>query len=100
LQSFGTMIVVPGGQTVNTGLRFALPAGRILSQNVNHVFTYQLTIRKQPGTLDIPLTVRIHLPSNATLESGSPDWIVDGEDILIQTNLKVDAHLKIDFSLP
>ena len=99
LQGFGTMVVVPGGQTQNTGMRFALPAGRVLSQDANQVFTYRLTIRKQPGTLAVPLTIRIHLPGNAKLETTSPDWTVEGSNIMLQTDLKVDLQLEIRFGI-
>jgi hypothetical protein len=97
LQGFGTLIVVPGGGTVNTGMRFGLPAARILAEGPDHSMAYQLNIKKQPGTLDIPLTIRIHLPAGALLESPPDNWVVDGRNILIQTGLRVDVHLQVVF---
>jgi hypothetical protein len=100
LQGFGTLIVVPGGQSVNTSLRFALPAARILSEDTSQLLTYQLNFRKQPGTLNNPLTIRIHLPNHAVLEVPSPNWIRNGENILLQTDLKADVHLELVFRAP
>ncbi|MBI1856460.1 MAG: DUF4012 domain-containing protein, partial [Chloroflexi bacterium] len=99
LDSFGTLLVVPGGQTVNVSLRFALPVKRILLQSKDQGFIYQLNFKKQPGTLAIPLTLRAHLPANAVLSSASPNWIVDGANIMIQTDLREDVQLKVSFDL-
>ncbi len=100
LQGFGTLLVVPGGQSVNTSLRFALPAARLLSEGANRLMTYQLKVKKQPGTANNPLTIRIHLPNNAVLESLSSNWVRDGNNILIQMDLEVDVNLQVVFRLP
>lgn len=101
LQGFGTMLVVPGGQTLNTTMRFALPASRILlKDSATHSFTYDLTVRKQPGTLAIPLTLRIHLPNNAVLTSTSLGETAQGNNLLFQTNLNTDVYVEVIFSTP
>jgi hypothetical protein len=102
LQGFGTMIVVPGGQTITTMMKFALPASRILAYDAAaHTFTYTLTIRKQPGTVAIPLTLRIHLPANAKIVSVSPaGGIVQDKNLLFPTNLNTDVNIAVVFSVP
>ncbi len=100
LKGFGTLIVVPGDQSVNTSLRFALPPARILSEDTKQLITYKLNVKKQPGTLNNPLTIRIHLPNNAVLESPLSTWIINGKNILIQSDLKVDVHLEVVFHSP
>lgn len=101
LQGFGTLLVVPGGQTLNTSFQFALPPARVLSMDgTHHTFTYQLTIRKQPGTVAVPLTIRIHLPNGATVKSLTPEATIQGKDIMFQTNLGVDVQIEVVFGTP
>ncbi len=101
LQGFGTMLVVPGGQTLNTSFKFALPASRILMKDgAAHTLTYNLTVRKQPGTLAVPLTIRIHLPNNAGLLSASAGGAMQNQNLMFQTNLNTDVSVEVVFSVP
>ncbi|HEY9151399.1 MAG TPA: DUF4012 domain-containing protein [Anaerolineales bacterium] len=101
LQGFGTMLVVPGGQTITTTMQFALPAAQILMKDaVAHTLTYNLTIRKQPGTVAVPLTLRIHLPNNVDIISASSGGTVQGKNLLFQTNLNTDVNVQVVFSSP
>ena len=100
VKGFGTLLVVPGGQTLQTGFSFALPA-RVLSQaGGSGRFSYRLNIQKQPGTLANPLTIRIHLPNRAKLESSSLKVVQQDNNLLIETNLRTDVELVVMFSLP
>ena len=101
LQGFGTMLVVPGGQTLSTSFRFALPSGQVLSMDsTGRTFTYHLTIRKQPGTLAVPLILHIRLPDNVMVKSLPPGGIIQGKDIMLQTDLRVDFHADVVFGSP
>ncbi len=101
LQGFGTMLVVPGGQTITTTMQFALPAAQILVKDtVTHAFTYNLTVRKQPGTVAIPLTLRIHLPNNVNIISASSGGVLQGKDLLFQTTLATDLNIDVIFRSP
>ncbi len=101
LQGFGTMLVVPGGRSINTTMQFALPASRILLEDsAAHTLEYDLTVRKQPGTLAIPLSLRIHLPNNAILISVSPGGAIQDKNLLFQTVLNTDVHVEVVFSSP
>ena len=97
VQGYGTLLVVPGGQTLETAFRFRLPA-RILSNgpDPNHM-TYRLKVQKQPGTLAIPLTVRIHLPTGAAIISAPAGALVQSDNLLINTNLSQDVELAVVF---
>jgi hypothetical protein len=97
LSGFGTMLVVPGGGTINTSMSFDLPPSTILTKNLDGSLTYTLDVRKQPGTTAAPITVRVHLPSGSTMETASPDWVFDGRNLLIETNLRTDMHLQVKF---
>ena len=65
VQTFGTLQVVPGSESMTTNFRFALPAGIITIQPGSNRSIYHLKVQKQPGTLAVPITIRVHLPGNA-----------------------------------
>ncbi len=62
--------------------------------------SYHLKVHKQPGTLAVPLTLRIHLPGGATLVSASLPGTLQDQSLLIQTDLRTDVELEVVFSLP
>jgi hypothetical protein len=98
VQAFGTLLVVPGGQTVSTSFHFALPASVIASSGAEK--TYTLKIQKQPGTLANPITVRIHLPVSAQIITLSAGATASANDILLETKLTSDILLSVVFALP
>jgi hypothetical protein len=100
VQGFGTLLVVPGGQPVQTGFRFALPSSVLSNAGVSGQVIYLLKVQKQPGTLANPLTLRIHLPTGASLISASMDAIQQDNDLLVETDLRTDVSLEIVFSFP
>jgi hypothetical protein len=100
VQGFGTLLVVPGGQLVQTGFRFALPSSVLSNAGVSGQVIYLLKVQKQPGTLANPLTLRIHLPTGASLISASMDAIQQDNDLLVETDLRTDVSLEIVFSFP
>ncbi len=63
VRGFGTMKVVPAGESLSTSFRFALPPGVLEAQPDPGEMAYRLKIQKQPGTLGVPITVRVHLPN-------------------------------------
>jgi len=100
LRGFGTLLVVPGGQSWNTGFTFALPASVLAEAGAPGQLVYRLKVQKQPGTLAVPLTVRIHLPARATLISLSVEAVRQDKDLLIETDLRRDVEIELVFSLP
>jgi hypothetical protein len=99
-RGYGTLVVVPGGGTVNTGFEFALPASVVSQTAVADEYIYRLHVQKQPGTLANKLTVRVHLPARARLGSVSMEAVLQGEHILVETDLRTDLALEIVFKLP
>ncbi len=97
---FGTLLVVPGGETWNTGFKFALPASVLDATGAPGALVYRLKVHKQPGTLAVPLTLRVHLPARAQLVSVSLEATVQGDNLLIQTDLRRDVELEVVFRLP
>ena len=99
VQGFGVLKVVPGGQTVATNFEFILPVQSVNSQRDPENLVYSLRIQKQPGTLAVPLVIRVHIPKNAIIHSVPPGAIVQGSNILIETDLKEDCEIAIVFGI-
>ena len=100
VQGFGTLLVVPGSGSLSTNFRFALPRTVLSAPDDSSQQTYHLKVQKQPGTLAIPVTIRIHLPNHASLKSTSTDAIIQDNDLLIKMDLRTDINLEVIFSLP
>lgn len=98
-QTFGTLQVVHGGQSLSASFTFALPPSALTVQSSSGERSYRLKIQKQPGTIAIPVTVRIHLPPRAVLKSISLPAILQGQDILVATDLRTDVEFELVFRL-
>jgi hypothetical protein len=98
VQAFGTLQVVPGGETLNTTFRFALPPNIVQSGIDQSV--YQLLVQKQPGTLAEPLTIRLHLPNDASIKSVPVGAVVQDQNIFFQTDLRTDVEFDVAFQIP
>lgn len=98
LRGFGTFKAVPGGESLASNFRFALPAS-VLSQSGSGQMVYRLKIQKQPGTR-VAITVRLHLPNGATLQTVPPGAVVEDQNILLQTSLATDLVLEFTFTVP
>jgi hypothetical protein len=98
LQAFGTLMVVPGDESLNTAFRFILPDGVLNVNPESNQITYLLDVKKQPGTLALPLTIRIHLPQGTAIHSTSPDAMVETNHVLFRTDLRTDKQIAVVFS--
>jgi hypothetical protein len=99
VRTFGTLQVVHGGASLSTSFTFALPSGVIVPEDGHGVRSYRLNVQKQPGTRAIPLTIRIHLPGRATLESVSGQALWQDHSLLVETDLRTDVELEVRFTL-
>ncbi len=95
LDGFGTFLVVPGGETLTTQFQFELPAEVLSRDPITGAITYSLTIQKQSGTLAIPVTIQLRLPTGAQIEKINLPYTLDGEIVLISTNLRTDIKLEV-----
>ena len=98
LQAFGTMLVVPGGKSIQTGLQVTLPPSILTRDPATGAFHYRLTVKKQPGTLANPITLRLHLPAGARLDSIPQGAVIQENNLLLTTDLRQDLHLELIFS--
>jgi hypothetical protein len=99
IQAFGTMMVVPGSESLTTVMQYSLPATTIQQPGPNQ-FIYTLHLQKQPGTLAIPVVLRVHLPGSAAIDQAPEGAVVQNNSLLIQTDLQVDRTIEVRFSLP
>jgi hypothetical protein len=99
-RGYGTLLMVPGGDSQNTSFQFALPETVISQVDSTGPYVYRLRVQKQPGTLAQPLTIRVHLPAHATLVSSSREAVVQDHNLLVQTDLQTDVDLEVMFTLP
>jgi len=99
-RGFGTMKVVPAGESLASGFRFSLPAGVVDRQDDSGLAVYRLKIQKQPGTQGVPFTLRVHLPNGAAVQAAPPGAVIQEQNILLQTALVTDLEIEIVFLLP
>lgn len=99
IQAFGTLQVLLGGQSLPMSFRFALPVD-ILAKSSSGWMTYHLKVQKQPGTLAVPITIRVHLPKGSLIEKAPLGADVEGDNILYETDLRKDIEFEVIFALP
>jgi hypothetical protein len=59
-----------------------------------------LKVQKQPGTLAVPITIRIQLPANASVIQPPAGAVVEGKTILLQTDLRIDLEIELLYQTP
>ncbi len=100
IQAFGTLQVVPDGESLSMNFQFALPAGVIHVEKDTDLRVYHLKVQKQPGTITVPITIRVHIPKNSKIETVPPGAVVKGYNVQYQANLTTDLELEFVFSVP
>ena len=100
LQGFGSLLVVPGGKTLSTAFHFALPAA-VVSRGADFgLISYRLKVQKQPGSLAVPLVLRIHLPAHAIIEVLPAGASLQNKNLILKTDLRRDLQVELVFRLP
>jgi len=97
VQGFGTLLVVPGGTSLETNFGFLLPSRILVTTGKPGLMTYQLRVQKQPGTLAIPLVIRVRLPAGALLINASPEARLVEGDWVFDTDLRTDVEIVLTF---
>lgn len=98
LEGFGTLLVVPIGESLETDFQFNLPADVIKTDPSSHDLIYQVKVQKQAGTDGMPVTVRVHLPPGAQIKSVSPEGsTLEGNNLLFNLKLTTDITIRIEF---
>lgn len=100
IQVFGTLQVVPGGQSLATSFEFSLPPGILEKHSETGLLVYRLKVKKQPGTLAVPITIRVHLSNDASIETAPSGAIIQDHNVLYQTDLRTDLEFEVVFHVP
>lgn len=100
LRGFGTFKVVPGGQSLASGFRFALPADVLTRGADSRLVTYRLKVQKAAGTVGVAITVRVHLPNGASIQTVPLGAVVEEQNVLIRSALVTDLQFEYVFLLP
>jgi hypothetical protein len=99
VQAFGTLQVVPGGESLAMNFQYALPVDVVGSDPMTGFKVYRLKVQKQPGTVAIPLNLLIQLPKNSKIEETPPGAVVKGYNVQYQANLIEDLDLEFVYSM-
>jgi hypothetical protein len=97
VQAFGALVVIPQTKTVETSFDFSLPSSVIRQNTASGVWTYRLTVQKQPGTIAIPLAITLQLPDKAELISSPAGFQREQDNWVFKTNLQRDVIFEIVF---
>jgi hypothetical protein len=100
VRGFGTLKVVPGGDSLASSFQFSLPASILEAQTASGEMLYRLKIQKQPGTLGVPVTIRVHLPNGAAVRGSPAGSIVQGQSVQLETSLTTDIAFELVFTVP
>lgn len=93
---WGTLLLVPHGQVVNTSFHYSLPS-RIVSET-DTGWQYNLYVQKQSGTQGHKLDVNIRLPQGSQVLTVSPDTAIFEEtDVKFNLELVTDQVINITF---
>jgi hypothetical protein len=91
-----TFLLLRPHQALQTRFAYALPPQVVQARGGSH--EYSLVVQKQPGTLAVPLRVRIMLPPRAKLMTSDPAPTAnDGAEVTYALALKTDRALKLTF---
>ena len=99
IQGYGTLLVVPGGTSVETGFSFTLPSLVLMPTSTNSMI-YQLRVQKQPSSLAIPIKLVVRLPQDAVVISSSPEGEFTSGEWRLTTTLRKDLEIRIEFKNP
>jgi hypothetical protein len=99
VQGFGTLLIVPVGEMQTTSFRFALPAS-IIQPVGSGQLVYQLKVQKQPGTLAVPLTLRLHFSNGVNFQTLPAGAVQEGSNLLFETDLQIDREFQVVFTIP
>jgi len=99
VQSFGTLFVVPIGETLETSFRLLLPSGIIQVDGPNER-VYQLHVQKQPGTQANPVNICVKLPDGSILSNSSPAGELKAGTWCLDKTLLTDLNVTLAFSIP
>jgi hypothetical protein len=100
VSAFGLLKVVPGKQTVTTKLHYTLPVEILSIRPGTRQVVYHLTVKKQPGTIAIPINIEVLLPENVTVISLPDGTELTDNSVIYQGDLRTDLEFELVFEIP
>jgi len=98
IQGYGTLLVVPTGQSLDTSFTYSLPGGIVKQNKENDSWTYSLKVQKQPGTKSIPLTIHLRLPSGMKVINPMAGLLENPDGWALVTDLRLDRAIEVEFA--
>jgi hypothetical protein len=89
---YGTLLVVPAGESLETGFDLRLPQSVLEGDRQAATWTYRLTVQKQPGTLAVPFSLRLRPPAGMKLVESSHELQMKDGVWSLETDLRQDLH--------
>lgn len=99
VQAFGTLWVIPTGQSMQTRFDYQLPTNVVTFDTQQQAYSYRLIVQKQPGTIALPLTFRIRLPANSQITDATPSLQQEADWWIMQADLRQDLEIEITFQI-
>jgi hypothetical protein len=91
---FGTFLIVPRGQRVESYLRYTLPASIVQTRNGEQL--YHLVWQKQPGAAAWPVTISLMWPENMQFLAAQPAPVeTTAQTAMFQFNLDTDHEISV-----
>ena len=95
---FGTFLIVPRGQRVDSRLSYTLPASIVQTQGDQ--LRYHLVWQKQPGAAAWPVRVTVVFPAGAALLEAQPQPVTTtANSATFQFDLDTDREVHVTFKL-
>ena len=93
---FGNYLLMnPGQSTLH--YTWAVPGA---ATNAGGLWTYRLTLQKQPGVASVPTAVTVSLPAGAVVETLSAGTTAEDSVVTFDVGLETDAQLEMTYRLP
>lgn len=97
-ETFGVLLVVPPKEERTICLTYRLPMNVVGSQGDKTV--YRLTVQKQAGTENVPLTITVHA-SQGVLPPLPPWEALDAQTLVLTTHLETDlVNVAVEWGSP
>ena len=99
IQTYGTLLVVPQSEERQTRFDFELPPG-VVTAEAEGTWRYQLYVRKQAGTLKVPLMLQVRLPKGAEILSAVPEGVFQDGVWQADVTLRTDIEFTLIWRVP
>ncbi len=98
--TYGLLKVVPGERSIGTKLRYVLPVDVLSIRPGTRQVIYHFKVKKQPGTIAVPITIQVILPKDVVLLS-IPNGSQTVDNVVnYESNLRTDLEFEIVFEVP